>query len=195
MPAIVLVLLAACAGTLAAQQPPGAPEPPPPAVDRDVDSIDAIVRTLYEVISGPAGTRDWNRFRSLFVPGARLIPAVADTARAGASARVLTVEDYIQFADEYFTSNGFFEREVARRADAFGNIADLWSVYESRHAAEDREPFQRGINSIQLLKDGDRWWVVTIYWDAERPDNPIPAKYLPPAGESPAGAPADTTSR
>jgi hypothetical protein len=203
------LIVAASAAPLAAQEERAAPPAPPPAtapaaLDRDVESMDAIVNALYEVISGPAGARDWDRFRSLFVPGARLIPSVPDTLRGGASAKIMSVEEYIAAADKYFASSGFFEREIARRTDDFGNIADLWSVYESRHAAEDPEPFQRGINSIHLLKDGERWWVVTIFWDAERPDNPIPAKYLPPAeapgdagsrGEPPPppAAPADTS--
>ena len=51
----------------------------------------------------------------------------------------------------------------------------MWSSYESRRAPGEA-PFARGINSMQLLKDGDRWWIVTIYWDSERPDNPLPEK-------------------
>jgi hypothetical protein len=143
--------------------------------------MDAIVAALYDAISGPAGERDWDRFRSLFAPGARLIPSVMDStgrARAG----VLTVDDYIRLAQEYFKDNGFFERETSYRTEAFGSIAHRWSVYESRRAAEDPQPFQRGINSIQLLKDGERWWVVSIFWDGERPDNPIPAEYLKDGG-------------
>ena len=69
--------------------------------------------------------------------------------------------------------------EVARQADTFGNIAQLFSTYESRRRPDDPKPFARGINSIQLMNDGKRWWVVSVYWQAERPDNPIPARYLP----------------
>jgi hypothetical protein len=72
---------------------------------------------------------------------------------------------------------GFFEREIARRTDCFGNICQVFSTYESRHAASDATPFQRGINSIQLLRDGNRWWIASVVWDVERPDNPIPAQY------------------
>ena len=151
-------------------------KPPAPRPD-DVKSMDAVVAAAYDSISGAAGqTRDWDRFRSLFVPGARLIPAVA--ANGGATARVLAVEDYIQRSTPGL-ERGFFEREIARKVDAFGNIAQVFSTYESRHAAADAAPFARGINSFQLLKDGDRWWIVTIYWDSERPGNPIPEQYLP----------------
>jgi hypothetical protein len=157
--------------------PAAAPARSVTAAKADVESIDAIVAAVYEAISGPPGGRDWDRLRSLFVPGARLIPAVPDSS-GGAKAGVLSVEDYIKIAEAYFRENGFFEREAGHRTEAFGNIAQRWSVYESRRAAEDAQPFQRGINSFQLLKDGDRWWVVSIFWDNERPDSRIPEEYL-----------------
>jgi hypothetical protein len=157
--------------------PPAAPARPPAADPADVASMDAIVTAVYDAISGPRGGRNWDRFRSLFVPGARLIPAVPDSS-GGARAGVLSIEDYIKIAEGYFRENAFFEREVGHRTEAFGNIAQRWSVYESRRAAEDAQPFQRGINSFQLLKDGDRWWVVSIFWDNERPGSSIPDEYL-----------------
>ena len=110
-------------------------------------------------------------------PQARLIPTGKRPADSKVGARVLTVEDYIQGAQPYFEKNGFFEREVAGRREEFGNIAHVFSTYESRHA-RDEKPFQRGINSIQLFHDGTRWWVLTIMWDAETPEHPIPPQYL-----------------
>jgi hypothetical protein len=143
----------------------------------DVESMDAIVASLYDVISGPAGQpRNWDRMRSLFVPGARLIPTSA--SGTGASARVLDVDAYVERVKPAFERDGFYEREIARKVDQFGNIAQLFSTYESRRKPEDPTPFARGINSIQLLRDGNRWWIVTVYWDAERPGNPIPSQYL-----------------
>jgi len=73
---------------------------------------------------------------------------------------------------------GFFEREIARTADVYGNIAQVFSTYETLKKADDKKPWMRGINSFQLLNDGTRWWVLTIYWQAETPENLIPAKYL-----------------
>jgi hypothetical protein len=152
--------------------------PRPAAIPADVASIDAIIGALYDVISGPAGqARDWNRFLSLFVADARLIPTLH---LSGAAPRTLmmTPDQYAQRAMPNFMKNGFFEREIARTSDQFGAIAQVFSTYESRRAATDPTPFQRGINSIQLFNDGTRWYVVTVYWDGERPDNPIPEKYL-----------------
>ena len=157
--------------------PAQTPATPPPADPADVATIDSTIATLYDVISGPAGKRNWDRFRSLFLPGARLIPTgPRQTGEVGA--RVLTVEDYVQRAGGRFEKEGFFEREVARRIETFGNIAHLFSTYESRHAKDDAKPFQRGINSIQLMNDGKRWWVVTIFWQGEDEKNPLPEKYL-----------------
>jgi hypothetical protein len=176
--ALLLVLVSLVVVSAQDAKPPATQDAKPPAAKpEDVKSMDAIVASLYDVISGPAGQkRDWDRFRSLFVPGARLIPAVA--ANGGAGARVLDPDGYAQRAGTAL-ERGFFEHEIARKVEAFGNIAHVFSTYESRHAASDPTPFARGINSIQLLKDGSRWWVVTVYWDSERPDNPLPAEYLP----------------
>jgi hypothetical protein len=157
-------------------EPKGAQEPQ--ARPADVESAKAIVAALYDVISGPAGAqRDWNRFRSLFVPGARLVPVVQPPDKP-AAVRAFTVEEFIERADASSKKQGFYEREVARREEAFGHMAHVFSTYESRRAEQDA-PFSRGINSFQLFFDGTRWWVVTIYWDSERPDNPLPARYLP----------------
>lgn len=149
---------------------------PPEARADDVASIDAIIATLYEVISGPAGDRDWDRFRSLFAPDARLIPT-SSHEDGGAEARVSTVEGYIEGSGRYFKENAFYESEIARTTESFGNIAHVFSTYETRRPPS--EDVARGINSIQLLKDGDRWWIVSIFWDNERPGKPIPSKYLP----------------
>ncbi len=150
----------------------------PAARPADVASEDAIIAALYDVISGPAGQhRDWDRMRSLFQPGARLIPTFK--ARDGSwQQRSWTVEEYITSAGGSLEQRGFFEREVARTSDRFGNLEHAWSTYESRWKAEDPDPFQRGINSIQMRYDGSRWWIITITWQGEMPDAPIPAAYL-----------------
>jgi hypothetical protein len=144
----------------------------------DVASVDAIVAALYDVISGPAGqARDWNRFRSLFMPGGRLI----STGRApdgAARYRAMTPDEYATGSATFLERSGFTEREIARRLESFGNIAHAFSTYESQYTEENQARHARGINSIQLFNDGKRWFVVTVFWDAERPDNPIPAKYL-----------------
>ena len=156
-----------------------APTPSTPAANpADVGSMDAIIHAVYDVISGPAGKkRDWDRMRSLFIPGARLIPTGPRQGGAYGS-RVLTVEDYVTRGSTLFEKEGFFEKEVARKTESFGRIAQVFSTYEARHSPDDEKPFIRGINSIQLMNDGKRWWIVTIFWQAEDQNNPLPEKYL-----------------
>ncbi|HZV86624.1 MAG TPA: hypothetical protein VFF95_03690 [Candidatus Binatus sp.] len=155
-----------------------APDPfasvPAPKPD-DVKSIDAIMTAVYDVISGPPGERDWSRFRSLFLPTARLTAATKGPDGA-VRLRPMSADDYATRAGGYFLKNGFFEHPIVNRVQTFGNVAQVFSSYESRHAAGEA-PFARGINSFQLLNDGKRWWVVSILWDEERPDNPLPKDF------------------
>lgn len=160
--------------------PAAAQDAPPPARPGDVSSVDAIMRAVYDVISGPKGeARDWDRMRSLFLPGARLIPS--GRAPDGRHvARVWTLEEYIAQAGPQLEAMGFFEREIGRVQEQYGNIVHLMSAYDSKRSADDAEPFARGVNSFQLFNDGSRWWVVTIFWEGERPDNPIPSRFMTP---------------
>ena len=177
-PFYLLAAALICAAPLDAQTTPASPATPPAAKPADVASVDAIMKALYDVISGPAGQkRDWDRFRSLFAPGARLIP----TQRRFDSVQVMrtmTPDEYALTSGPNLEANGFFEREIGRAQDVFGAIAHVFSAYDSKRLPTDAQPFARGINSIQLLNDGKRWWVVTVYWDSERPDSRIPEKYL-----------------
>ncbi|MEE2692813.1 MAG: hypothetical protein VX640_14865 [Pseudomonadota bacterium] len=143
---------------------------------KDGESIDSIMNAVYDVISGPAGeARDWDRFRALFIDGARLIPRAPKNP---AGAVVLTPEDYITRSGPVLERDGFFEQEIGRKVDQYGDIAQVFSAYAAKRNADDAEPFMRGINSFQLMKHEGRWRVVTIFWQAETPDNPVPEEYL-----------------
>jgi hypothetical protein len=166
----------------AAQQPaPPQQTPPDPfagvpaAKPDDVKSVESILAALYDVISGPPGERDWNRFRSLFMANARLTSAEKSPDGA-VRVRPNSVEDYVRLGGGYFLKNGFFEKPIVSRVQIFGNVAQVFSSYESRHAPGET-PFARGINSFQMAFDGKRWWVVNILWDEERPDNPLPKEF------------------
>ena len=142
-------------------------------------TLDSTLATLYSVISGEKGEeRNWDLFRFLFTPEAKLIPS-RKTKEGNYSARYMTPEDYITSSGKWLVENGFFEKEIHREVDTFGNITQVFSTYESFRSESDTEPFMRGINSIQLLNDGNRWWIVNIYWTQESDENPIPKKYLP----------------
>ena len=147
--------------------------------DNDVNSVDNILTALYEVISGEKGEkRDWVRFKNLFIAEARLIPT-SKTSDGTTGYDVMSPDQFIQNAGAYFESSGFYEKEIHRVTEQYGSIVHAFSTYDSFHTKSDKEPFARGINSIQLMHDGDRWWVVQIFWLGESEDNPIPSKYLP----------------
>jgi hypothetical protein len=191
---IAAVTLLTLSGLAIAQAPATAPSTPAPAPlvgsiaahpgwpaakPEDVKSPEAILAAVYSSISGAKGQpRDWDRMRSLFIPDARLIPSTAGKD-GHTDAVILTIDGYIARSNGRMTTTGFFEHSIHNETEQFGNIVQVWSTYESRHNADDPTPFARGINSFQLLKDGDRYWVVNIFWDAETPTKPIPAKYLP----------------
>lgn len=107
-----------------------------------------------------------------------MIPSGKNAQTNLVSARAFSPEDYIKRVEPVFAKEGFYEREVARRTEVFNNIAHVFSTYEAVHSKTDKKPFLRGINSIQLLNDGKRWWVLNIFWQAETPENPLPPKYL-----------------
>jgi hypothetical protein len=180
--ALAAALALICAATPALAQAPGAPQPAAAveAAPADVGSMDAVLAALYGSISGDAGqARDWNRFRSLLWPGAVMVPTGLDK-EGRFRARLYSPEDYIARNGPYFAQHAFFERELARRTERFGAIAHVFSTYESRDAPDAARPFERGINSIELLNDGSRWWITAIAWSGESPANPLPAEYLRP---------------
>lgn len=145
----------------------------------DVASMDAILAALYDVISGPAGEkRDWNRMKNLFIPEGRLMPSGQNAETGAVGYRTWTVQEYIDQAGTNLEQNGFFEVEISRKVEQYGTIAHVFSTYESRRTLEDEKPFARGINSIQLLKGKDRWFIVSVFWMGESPQYPLPKNYL-----------------
>ncbi len=176
--ALAAVLLS-LAAPLAAQQA-AAPSPPPsvPRADpADVGSVDAIMAAVYDAISGDSGVaRNWDRFRSLFHPQARLVPVVSGAGGA-MQPLVWSVDAYITRAAPAL-ERGFHEREIGRRQETYGPIVHIFSTYDSRRRASDAQPFARGINSFQLYHDGTRYWVMQIMWWGETATTPIPARYF-----------------
>jgi hypothetical protein len=148
-----------------------------PANPADVASIDAILAALYGSVSGPPGPRDWDRVRSIFAPNALVAP-VEHLPDGGADAKIMSIDAFIERASKNASHAGFYEQEIARKTEAFGSIVHVFSTYEARHSLNE-PPFRRGINSIQLLKDGDRYWIVSVYWDTEREGISLPDAYLP----------------
>lgn len=195
---VLTTLMLASTLTASGQKASPAPQPKPlpgsiathpnwPAAKNpaDVDSIEHLMAALYDVISGPAGKpREWDRFRSLFLPDGRMgvirperAAATGQPARAG-DAVFLTPDDYVVRDDPYFRTEGFFERGIHNNVEEFGNLISVWSTYESRHALSDAQPFARGINSLQIVHASGRYWIASILWDDERPGVSLPEKYV-----------------
>jgi hypothetical protein len=154
-----------------------------PAVPADAASVEAAVSALYASVShAPDGSPDFERLRAIFLYTGMFVPPVKP-------GRDIAVSDVDQFAEKFKAAaaarkekgeaTGFFEKEIARRTDCFGNVCQIFSTYESRHTESDAKPFERGVNAIQLVRDGKRWWISSVAWDTERTDNPIPPQYLP----------------
>lgn len=135
------------------------------ALPEDVNTLDAIIDASYSLISGKAGEpRNWERFKSLFVTGARMMPAVSGE---NPRLRVLSIEEFIDRVKPIFEVENFWERESGRKSDLVGRFAHVLSEYDSLRDPEGA-PFARGTNSMQLYHDGERWWIVSIMWNTER---------------------------
>jgi hypothetical protein len=167
------VLLAAPA--MAQTAPSAAATAPVPAPPADTTaSPEAIVNAVYAVISGPpTKPRDWDRLRGLMVPGGVFMVAGVPRTGGNVRARVLSIDDYINGSSKALATEGFYEHGAMQTVWRYAHIATVTSPYESRHAP-DGPPFQRGINQFELMFDGTRWWVVSIYWEGETPANPLP---------------------
>ena len=137
----------------------------------DLAGIDRAITDVYAVISGPAGqARDFARMRTLFTPDARL-SAITPNGLSGG-----TVDDYIKRSGATLVASGFTESELDRRVEIYGNLAHAWSSYRGTFTGADGSPEEvRGINSFQLVRQGDgRWLVQSILWQAETPQAPLP---------------------
>jgi hypothetical protein len=146
----------------------------------DTSSIESVMHAFYEVISGFAGEkRNWDRVRSLFAPGASLVPSSVVCGTSPPSA--FGIEAYVQRLAEFLSQHDFFETGFIHRIEVYGNIASVISTYEARRTPDESEPFRRGVNFILMLNDGNRWWLTSMIWRDENKDNEIPEKYLKPA--------------
>lgn len=185
--AIVMVLAGFEGQGMGAQQQPATPRPAPTpgiiashpdwprANPDDVQSPEAIIQALSDIISGDATKpRDWNRFNSLFAPGTGRMIIVRHSKTGPADLTVLSTTDYQARAG----SQTFYEKPIAYQTQSFGHLTHVYESYAIYHSPTDTTPQARGVNSWELLHDGTRYWILQIYWDTERSDNPIPSDLL-----------------
>ncbi|MBO6574525.1 MAG: hypothetical protein JJ896_03840 [Rhodothermales bacterium] len=145
----------------------------------DVSTLDGIMRAYYEVVSGAAGSaRDWDRDKSLHIPGALVVitGAVGDSV----AIRPVTISEWHERSGPV-QQNGFFEYEIARQVRQHGSTVHVWSTYEWK-STPDGPVGGQGINSIEMVWDGERFWITS--WGFDGRGTPVPLEYLPqkPAG-------------
>ncbi|MEE9207558.1 MAG: hypothetical protein V3U67_04155 [Gemmatimonadota bacterium] len=150
---------------------------PPGPRPSDWETPDAIITALYDVISIEAGDKiDWARDDALYIDGVRQV-AMSTRPDGQVVINNMSVADFQVQSGAWIEENGFVEYEIGRHSDRYGNVMQVFSAYEGKQGA-DGPVITRGINSITLVHDGDRWWVAAIVWDRETPDNPVPDEYL-----------------
>jgi hypothetical protein len=151
----------------------------PKANQADVATVESAVRAFYDAISAPArGKLDRDRLRSLFVPTGRIAVGRPPSSSRAADVIFLSPEEYAAISDSQTAYKGFFDRNLANQIERFGVMAHVYSTYESRYDRDSPKPVARGIKSFELLDSNNGWYIVQVYWDSERPDNPIPDHYL-----------------
>jgi hypothetical protein len=142
----------------------------------DVSTLDGIIAAFYDVISGPTGSaRQWSRDRTLYIPDIKFV--AVEERKGKPFAHIVSHQEYVDESNDGMV-RGFFEREIHRVTQAFGNITHVFSTYESRQKA-DGPVIARGINSIELYFDGARWWITAAQWQDESKEQPIPKEFLP----------------
>jgi hypothetical protein len=148
-----------------------------PAADpTDVSTIDGIIHAYYDVINGPAGVpRQWRRDSTLYMPGATFVAMRESGGKPAPD--IMTPEQFRQAVDHEMVEEGFFETEIGHRIERFGNVAQVRSVYETRHAAK-APLLGRGVNYLLLYWDGTRWWISSAVWDDERPGSKLPESWI-----------------
>ena len=183
-----LARTAAAAGPSAPAPTPtplAATEPKPLEVQPDGSSVDTIVAALYAAVShGPDSEPNWKRLRGLFLRHAIVVPPPKPGSDEIAALDVTGFEDrirrYVAGRRERGERLGFTEREIARRENRYGAVCQVFSTYETLWSPHESLPFARGVHTIQLVSDGRRWWIASLAWDVERPDQPIPPQILAP---------------
>lgn len=139
----------------------------------DGSSPETLLAALNATISGPAGHRDWTRFRALWLPGARIQFARVDR-HGKVTISTLSPEDYIRQDDPYFAAHAFYETTLVQRTERYGNIAQIWTSFALRHTPTGPAT-QRGVETCQFLFDGQRWWLANLLDQPELATQPLPA--------------------
>jgi hypothetical protein len=140
-----------------------------------VETIDAIVTALYDIVSTSPEKRDWKKFKALFLNDARMISIIEEKDETSKFYN-RSIDEYIKVVKEKLSDKVYTEIEIGRTFEQYNNIAQVFSTYESTLIGDDIQS-QNGINSIQLLYHENRWWIANVVWNNEAIENMIPDKY------------------
>ncbi len=141
--------------------------------ENDAKTIDALMKASYEVVSGEKGTkRQWERDNYLHHPKA--VYSFFDKEKQ--EQLTMTLQEFHKETDQMVMGTSFYENEVNREVRIFGNIAQVWSTYETR-LEKNGKVERRGINSVQLIFENDRWYIISWIFCGETNNNLIPKTF------------------
>ena len=139
----------------------------------DVSTVDGVMNAYYESVSGHPGQRDVARILSLYMPGGKI-----NIRMEGDKPVHNLIEDVIKTEQFLTISEDFFEREISRDEQRFGDMVNVISTYGISDAMENKNYRARGVTIFQLYYDNDRWWILSSMYQREIPGRPLPAKLL-----------------
>lgn len=147
-------------------------------------SIDEVLDTLYDCISGPPGGQDWDRDREIYHPRCVLVRTRIENGKP--FALPFSFDEFVEATKPILADVSFYEIEIGRKVEIFGQIAHVYSSYEAKETPDHPEIQFRGVNMIHLWNDGmgddgkpnGRWWIMGIIWDNERKGLDLPNEWL-----------------
>jgi hypothetical protein len=144
----------------------------PVARSSDVSSPEALLSALHDSVSGPAGPVDWNRFRSLFLPSARLGSSTTDS-KGVARITLASPEELIKSGASERERVPWYEVILVKRIQRFDNIAVAYYSHDNR-SSPDGGVVQQSVNVCEMLYDGTRWWILSDIWNVVPKSTKLP---------------------
>jgi len=132
----------------------------------EVMAIGTLITAIYDLISGPAGERNWTKLRFLCLPNASFV-SIKRKPDGSSEYFQGTIDDYVKKIDPILSASDYYENEIERNVQVSDNIANVFSTFESSLFAAGGVINQRGTNSFQLIYKDDRWWIANILWKNE----------------------------
>jgi hypothetical protein len=135
-------------------------------------TAESTVRQLYELIgAGPGEVPDWEPVRALFLPESVIVLRSSREAL-----RILSRDGFIQDFDDFYGTpqvqeSGFEEEILELKSTEFGDMAQVWVLYEARIPGVGGN---RGLDNFSLIRRGGTWRVAAITNEVVLPSAPMP---------------------